>query len=379
MPELSLRNVFSSMYGTFPMLETLQLCSTSNRNPRYGSPAELQLSNTFKAPNLRHLQLSDLALLPQSSRLLNSVSITARPSIVTFSLGEITTTTTPAILMESLALMPHLKVLKIGTFFAIPSKRSERTERMKRDSSTGKPKLASLDFTNLEEFEYRGTSDYLDALAARISAPFLKKLSITLSDSIESGDLDPDASTFKYLPQLTNGVADLAFQFARVRFKDGFSIVMDHNELWTGRGAFELKFNHGRYHFDTVIGLTAKICRTLIPMPSIVQQLLLEDGHRNDWGQKPTRKGWRDLLRIFDNVKTLRVAGRFVEELDKALKPDGDSKDDDGSAVLTLLPRLEEIVRYGPENEFAAFIEARQGAGLPVRVVSGPKNRLTLV
>ncbi len=114
-------------------------------------------------------------------------------------------------------------------------------------------------------------------------------------------------------------------------------------------------------------------------MPSTVQQLLLEDGHRNDWGQKPTREGWHDLLRIFDGVKTLRVAGRFVEELDKALKPDEDSKDGDGSAVLTLLPRLEEIVRCGPENEFAAFVEARQGAGLPVRVVSGPKNRLTLV
>ncbi len=356
------------------MLETLQLCCTSDRNPRFGSPEELPLPSMFEAPNLRHLQLSDLAFLPQSSQLLSSVATTGRPSIVTFSLGEITTT--PAILMESLALMPHLKVLKIGVFFAIPSKRTERTER---DLSTGKPKLASLDLTNLEEFEFRGTSDYIEALAARISAPFLKKLSITLSDSIDSRDLDLDASTFKYLSRLTNGVADLAFQFARVRFKDGFSIVMDHNELWTGRGAFELKFSYGGYHFDTDIGLTAKICRMLVPMPSTVQQLLLEDGHRNDWGQKPTREGWHDLLRIFDGVKTLRVAGRFVEELDKALKPDEDSKDGDGLAVLTLLPRLEEIVRCGPENEFAAFVEARQGAGLPVRVVSGPKNRLTLV
>jgi len=42
------------------------------------------------------------------------------------------------------------------------------------------------------------------------------------------------------------------------------------------------------------------------------------------------------------------------------------------------LLRLQEIVHYGPESEFSGLVEARRVAGLPVRVVGGPQNRLTL-
>ena len=319
----------------------------------------------FKASNLRHLQVSDLKLMPPSTQLLNDV--TTRPSIVTFTVGEITINS--ATLTECLALMPHLKVLKIGVFFSIPS---DPTVRRERELSAGSgPESPSLALTDLEEFEYQGTSYYLEALAARISAPFLKKLSITVTNAVGDRE-DLNTTTFEYLSRFISGAADLAFQFARVRYKDGFSIVMDRDELWTGRGAFELRFNNREYHFQADIGLAADICRVLVPMPSTVQSLLLEDGNRNGWHPKPEREGWRRLLRVFDNVKTLRVAGRFVEELDKALEP---RPNDEGSA---LSPRLQEIVRYGREDEFVAFVQARQVAGSPVRVVNGPRNRLTL-
>ena len=274
--------------------------------------------------------------------------------------------------MACLALMPHLKVLKIGVFFSIPSEPTERNERNLCAGSQAESD--SLTLTDLEEFEFQGITDYLEVLAARISAPFLKKLSITVTNRVDDLE-DLDTTTFKHFSRLISGAGDLAFQFARVRFKDGFSIVMDHNELWAGRGAFELRFNNRGYHFQANVGLVANICRAVAPMPSTVQSLLVEDGNRNGWNPKPTRQGWFELLRLFDNIKTLRVAGRFVGELEKALEP---SANDQGSAAL--LPRLQEIVRYGPENEFAAFVQARsQVAGLPpVRAVSGPKNRLTL-
>lgn len=360
--EDSLCSLLSSMNGPFPMLETLQLyCSSSgNLRPRTALPT------AFKAPNLRHLHVSDLKLMPPSTQLLNDVA--TRPSIVSFTVGEISTK--QATLMECLALMPHLKVLKIGVFFSIPSESTEDAEKELCHGS--QPESPSLALTDLEEFEFQGTYDYLEALAARISAPFLKKLSITVTNGVIEEDFD--TTTFKYFSRLISGAAGLAFQFARVRFKDGFSIVMDHDELWTGRGAFELKFNNRAYHFEANIGHVANICRMVASMPSTVQSLLLEDANRNSWHPKPKREGWHDLLRVFDNVKTLRVAGRFVGELDKALEPQANDNND-GPA---LLPRLQEIVRYGPEDEFAAFVQARQVAGSPVRVVNGPKNRLTL-
>ena len=354
----SLHKIFSFAKGPFPILETLQLYCSLKDIPRI-SPSMLE------APNLRHLQLSDLTFLSSSKQLLNPNAIIL-PSIVTFSLGEITTK--PTELLGLLKRMPRLKVLKIGVSFSIPSERTERSEKglLKGDQ----PESAPLDLPDLEELEYKGTSDYLEAIAARITVHSLKKLTIEVSNAVDY----PNATTFRYLSQLISGAADLSFEFARVRFKDGFSIVMDHNELWTGRGAFELIFKHRGYYFNVNTGLVANICRVLAPMSSTVQSLLLEDGNRNNWEAKPDREGWRELLRLFDNIKTLRVAGRFVESLDEALEPDNE-----GSAVQTLLPRLREIVRFGPKSEFAAFVKDRQVAGSPVHVVSGPQGRLTLL
>jgi hypothetical protein len=144
----------------------------------------------------------------------------------------------------------------------------------------------------------------------------------------------PSSDSSKFI----SGVANLVSQYCRVRYKDGFSIVMDHDELWTGRGprgAFELRFNDRAYYFDARDVLVAKICRAIAPTPSTVQSLLVEDAHRNRWHRDPDRKEERcELLRVFDNVKAFHVAGRFVEELDKVLEPKPKEPDADGLLLL---------------------------------------------
>jgi hypothetical protein len=363
LPESSLCDVFTTLEGTFPMLETLQLYCSSYR---YGEDSRGILPSSFDAPNLRHLQISDSTLLPtQQSPLLNSLK-----SIVTFSIDEITPDLPPKRLVEYILLMGNLKILKIsqGT-----SKNRDREQRADQESSPSTP------LTNLEELQYHGVSGYFESLAALISAPSLKKLSITFINKLEPigtrfGTTPHSQSTplFKHLPRLISEAWDLRFPYARLRYRDGLSIVMDHNELWTGRGAFELRFNLGE---NIDIAIMAQICCLLSPMPSTVQSLLLEDGNVGHHRHDVDRKKWHDLLRPFDNVKTLRVAHLFVEEIDRSLRP----ADKGGAPVLTLLPRLEDIVLYGPDKEFSAFVEARRVEGSSVRVVSGPKNRLTLV
>ena len=367
MPESSLRDVFRSMKSEFPMLETLQLHCTSVRN------SNGKLSSTFRAPNLRHIQLSDFTVLParELSPLLNGV--TSQPSLVTFSLGEITPDLPPRRLVECLSLMPNLKILKIGFLSS--------TYSSIKDQSGQQASRETL-LANLEELQYQGGTDYLEALAALIGAPSLKKLSITFTNLISTISSGPtiihhssSTTVFQHLPALISEAWDLKFHFARVKYRDGFSIVMDHNELWTGRGAFELRFNPGRCVSQEDLKLVVEICHLLAPMPSAVGSLLLEDGESSKSEPKIDRQVWYDLLRLFDNIETLRVARRFVDELDRSLRPDDEGR----PTVLTLLPKLQEIVRYGSDKEFAAFVEARRVAGSPVRVVSGPKNRLSIV
>lgn len=367
LPESSLRHVLTtSMEGNFPMLETLQLYCSS-----YLSDNSLRemLPGTFEAPNLRHLQISDSTLLPtQQSPLLNSLT-----SIVTFSIDEITRDLPPSRLVGYLLLMVNLKILKI----------SQGTREVGRDQAqqAGQEVSRSL-LTGLEELQYHGVTDYFEGLAALISAPSLERLSITFTNTLDPITTDSTTTLrskptalFQHLPTLISEAWDLRFRYARVRYRDGFSIAMDHNELWTGRGAFELRFNLSRVVTEKEIKLMAQICCLLSPMPSTVQSLLLEDGNINTSQLSIDSKVWHELLRPFDNVKTLRVAHRFVDEIDRSLQLD----DKGGAPVLTLLPRLEEIVRYGSDKEFAAFVEARRVAGSSVRVVSGPKNRLTVV
>jgi len=342
-PPFNLQGVYRSLNGHFPVLETLELYGIAGVRTAWPS--------AFEAPNLRHLYLSDLTLLPPQ---LSRVPVISPASLVTFALGETTPNKrSPLFLMECLSFMPALKHLKIG--FLFPG------ERYRTPSGTRGASRSPLP-TALEEIQFQGASAYIEGLAALISAPRLKKLSITFSDTLSTVDLP-------YLSQLINGAADLAFPFARVRFLDGVSIVMDHNILWTGRGAFELRIRSDQSAFGQAEWLVAEVCSALAPMPSTVQSLLLEDAQSQDdetWEDRRNTK-WRELLRLFDNLKTLRVARFLVHELDQTLQSEGEGS--------TLLPSLQEIVCYGPVREFAAFVKARQS----LRVVSGPKDRLTLV
>ncbi|KAI0298292.1 hypothetical protein BC826DRAFT_999062 [Russula brevipes] len=339
-PPFDLHGVCKALNGRFPVLETLELYGIAGVRTTWPS--------AFEAPNLRHLYLSDLTLLPPQ---LSRFPVISPASLVTFALGETTPNKrSPLFLMECLSFMPALKHLKIG--FLFPG------ERYRTPSGTRETSRSPLP-TALEEIQFQGASAYIEGLAALISAPRLKKLSITFSDTLSTVDLP-------HLSQLINGAADLAFPFARVRFLDGVSIVMDHNILWTGRGAFELRIRSDQSDFGQAVWHVAEVCSALAPMPSTVQSLLLEDAQKQPRRNRSNPK-WHELLRLFDNLKTLRVAHFVVHELDQTLQSEGEGS--------TLLPSLQEIVCYGPVREFAAFVKARQS----LRVVNGPKDRLTLV
>jgi hypothetical protein len=358
LPSTSMRKVLGSMQGPFPILETLQLYCSSYKNE------EATLPSKFEAPNLRHLQLSDFTLVPQ--RMPPLTTAICPSSLVTLSLGEVSPAKyqSPALLAECLAIMPQIKRLKIGYLF--PVERKNRQDGSSREGSHSQVLLA-----NLEEIQFKGQSDYLEALSARISAPSLKKLSITFTDSFERFE-------FPFLLGLISGAADLSFQFARVRHKDNLSLVMDHKELWMGCGAFELIFDG---HSMTVplkeqVELVAQVFGALEFMISAVKSLLFEYAQEQRRSADADRAVWHRLLRFLGGLETLRLADKFVRELDLALRPDAN----DEESVRMLLPKLRTIVCYGTEvKSFDAFVASRKRAGIDIKVESGPRNRLSTV
>jgi hypothetical protein len=112
-----------------------------------------------------------------------------------------------------------------------------------------------------------------------------------------------------------------------------------------------------------------QICNALSQAFSAVERLTL--GHEvqsqsSEEHNDVDRIEWRNLLRSFSNVKTLRIVDGLVEELSHCLRLE------DGELPLELLPELQELRYFGSRDAcdaFTSFIDARHNSGRPVTLV----------
>jgi len=132
---------------------------------------------------------------------------------------------------------------------------------------------------------------------------------------------------------------------------------------------YALYVNVGCRHLDWQVASTAQISSALGPAFSTVENLTLEywrDGVSSEWANEADRTQWRDLLRSFSNVKTLRVADGLISQLSRSLQSE------DGESSAELLPELKELSYYHYRelrDAFTAFIDARRIASRPVTLV----------
>jgi hypothetical protein len=123
-------------------------------------------------------------------------------------------------------------------------------------------------------------------------------------------------------------------------------------------------------HLDWQVSSVAQISNPLTQAFSAVERLTLRhEVHSQSSGEHNDvdRMEWRNLLRSFNNVKTLRVGDGLVEELSRCLRLE------DGELPLELLPELQELTYSGSRDTrdaFTSFINARQNAGRPVTLFS---------
>jgi len=86
----------------------------------------------------------------------------------------------------------------------------------------------------------------------------------------------------------------------------------------------------------------------------------------SEWRNEAERAQWRDLLRAFNNVKTLRVDSGLISQLSHSLQFE------DGESPVEVLPELNGLsyCNFAEfDDAFTAFIDARRLAGRPVTVV----------
>ncbi|KAF8493696.1 hypothetical protein F5888DRAFT_1908565 [Russula emetica] len=347
-PVRDLQKLVMAIDEEFPILEYLILV------PWVADSTALMLPESLQAPHLRHLMLRGFAcpirsrLHPTAAGLVALTLTTDHPSAYF----------QPNVLLQWISFMPQLETLAILFTFPVPNRDVER-------QLTHTPITTHITLPNLRFFWFRGVSAYLEAVVCRIMAPRLESLHIHLFKQL----------TFSVprLLQFMNTTENLRFDNAKIMFKDkriDVGMVFRHGEAdsYTGR-YYDFFVTIGCWHLDWQVSSVVQISNVLSQAFSAVEHLTFEHEVHSQSSEEHNdvdRIEWRELLRSFSNVKTLRVEDGLVEELSRCLRLE------DGELPLELLPELQELTYFGSGDTgdaFTSFIDARQNAGRPVTLV----------
>ena len=341
-PVPGLQRIITAMDGAFPVLEYLYIMPQTRPNTRHG----FTLPPMFQAPHLRYF------VLQRFTSPVRSPLLTTAIGLVGLSLRWIDPSTYlhPDHLLQPLSLLSQLKSLEMG--FCAPVLKYNIERRLLHT-----PIITHATLPNLRWFSFWGVSAYLEALLPHMTAPLLKTFRLHFFNQL--------SFSLPRLPQFMTTTESLVFRSAKFLFNDeAVAVFVQPHE---GTDLINLSIDVSCRHLDWQVSSMAQISNALSPLSSTVVDIDLE--YREHivspaWHSQADRMQWRQLLRSFSNVKTLRVHSGLVGELSRSLRLDGEPP-------LELLPHLEELicpVGSRDEGTFAQFILERELSGKPVNL-----------
>ena len=334
--------VLAAMQQPFPALTHLDLWLTEETTPVVpdsflgGSAPQLQILILFRIqfPGLPRLLLSaihlvylDLKRIPHSGYI------------------------SPEVMVTCLSVLTSLKILYIS--FESPRSRPDRKSRRPP------PPTRTL-LPVLTELIFKGVSEYLEDLLARIDAPLLDKSSIFFFHQLIF-DLPQLAQFISRTPKFK------AHDQARVSFYDwGVQVTFG--------GSLDLAISCRK--LDWQLSSLAQICsssflQTLVPMVEClsieIAQVYLDEQR---WQYAIENSQWLELLHPFAAVKDLYISEMFAPYIAPALQ------ELSGESVTEVLPALQSLFleRYPSDysrlvqESIGQFVSARQLAGHPIAV-----------
>jgi hypothetical protein len=300
------------------------------------SLTKVVLPFTFRAPNLRHLQLSTASIPIQSSLL-----TTTAAGLVSLSLLNISPSVyfPPSEILTRLSLMAQLERLSITFFYSpIPN----------HDVLHQTPDMTTL--PSLRRFLFRGTATYLEGLVACIRAPSLSILRVNLFDQLPL--------TVPHLCQFMQSSEDLKFRAVQVTF--GISAISLHAVPWKWDTPLMLQIMCGRINWQ--VASVVQLFGTLSPVLSLIEQVAFsyDEHHQSEWLLNVDQRQWRELLRLFTNVKTIHLKDGLISKILRSLACD------DGDPLLPNVGEVGYSGRIGARDALTTFFNERQVSDHPV-------------
>ena len=328
----------------FPMLEYLFI----GLSDRGEFQPVLEINHTFQAPRLRHLALTKYPLI------LTSPTLTTCTGLVTLSLMFVSPQCPrhhPYDLFRRLSLLSQLVVFRI----CIIDFSTHRLEGGPLDI----PSITHLTLHNLRVFEFAGHSNYLETLLPWITTPLLEKFQTTFLPYVTAPNL-PYSLLF-LLPYMR--ISDLlGFGSAKFLFSGSGATAWVYPR--EGSRVYVFYLHIITRPLGLQVSEMAEIFRDLSPAFSTVVDLTIGYSDHNTLYERAMPTQWRDLLRSFNHVKTLRVHGLFAKNFSDSLLSDGEPL----SEVLPDLQVLECMMGCDASIAFAAFVDVRNAGGYPVRL-----------
>jgi hypothetical protein len=338
----SLLKKLSVISEPFSKLEELTLMSSLMSQ----DTMEVTIPSTFQCgPRLRSLHITSIAfpsfphlLLP--SQVLVDLRLHEIPSNEYFS---------PQAFANALSGMTQLQSLSLS----FPRRRSYLDFPPSPGERISLPALTSL--------KYRGTSKYLDTLAAGIDAPTLGDIDITL--------FNQPALDASRLGQFI-GRTEIPTSLTRAEIQtSAHAISMFFIVTGSGSGtSTPLQLHISCQELDSQLSCMAQVCNQFSPFLFRVYYLGLKTTQSLSEQGDMAREQWLQLVRPFNCAREFRVAGELTNDILRALSPaDGD--------YTTVLPALRYLFVENPmavnEPSWGAlllFVTSRSRSGRPVQV-----------
>ena len=331
------------MQEPFPALTSLALWTDKT------SPALPDMFLGRSAPRLRRLQLHHIPF-PGLRRLLLSA-----PDLFSLRLMKIPHAdyNSPEAMVTSISPLTRLRSLTIR--FEPPASHSDRRGRRA-------PPITRVILPALEVLDFRGVSEYLEDLVARIDAPRLRSLRISFFNQV--------IFDIRQLPYFIDHTGILrSSNHAVLTF---FTDHVDINLPLPKETDSSNELNLGVYcrAVDWQVLSMAQICNQLSLLLSIVEQLdiQVDPDRESTWQVDMEDTQWLELFRPFTAVRTLRITLELQPLILLALQ---ELTGERATEVLPALDRLylEEYQPSGSEQQaIKPFLAARQYSDHPVAV-----------
>ena len=337
----------SAMQDQFPALIHLML----DFDGYYDHPAPAP-PDGFSAPRLQSLTLRNIPF-PALPKLLLSAT-----DLVDLTLVGIPQTGyfTPVALVTGLTVSANLKSLTIG--FKSPLSRPDQESRRP-------PPTIRFVLPTLTRFYFRGVSEYLEDVVARIDAPLLCSIYITFFNQLIFDT--PQLAQF-----MRRATRFQAFNDSEACVEFDSSCVRIGSPSWTRSFYDGLKLTILSTELDWQLSSLAPVLTSFLPFTDMVEQLYIIGPQfqplSSQWLDDIEDVQWLDIFYPFPAVKNLYVCKEFAQYIAFALKELVVER------VTEVFPALEtlffkELQPSGPVQEaIGKFVTARELLGHSVAV-----------